>query len=171
MPCARLGTAVVGLLAVAAALAGCSPAPGASPAGPVDLGDPAAFARDLFDAANAERTAAGLTALTWSDCLARAAAPRATAALGTSPLSHEPLPSPCTPGAPAGENLSRTWRTASEVVGLWMDSEAHKANILNPAFTHSGIACVAYAHEDPALAASPGADQGGMVCSELFEGS
>ena len=168
------GGVVLGLV-LGLVLSGCSSGPGESPAGPVNLGDPHDFALALFDAANAERSDAGLAELAWSECLADAAAPRAAASLGTAPLTHEPLPSPCTPGATAGENLSRTWRTASEVVELWMESEAHRANILNPAFTHSGISCIAYSHEDPARGveggAEGGAEQGGMVCSELFEGS
>jgi uncharacterized protein YkwD len=166
----RVRPALFAAAVLAAVLAGCSPSAEESPSGPVTLGDPATFARALFDASNEERAAAGLPELEWSDCLADAAVPRAANSLGTAPLTHEPLPSPCTPGVTAGENLSRTWRTAEAVVGLWMDSEAHRANILNPAFVSSGVACVAYSYADPAVAVTGDAPQGGMVCSQLFEG-
>ena len=165
----KLRGALVAAL-VAGLLSACSPTDETSPTAPVSLGDPADFARALFDETNVVRASNELPALEWSDCLAEAAGPRAADSLGTASLSHEPLASPCTPGATAGENLSRTWRTAGAVVALWMDSEAHRDNILNPAFTHSGVACVAYSHGDPATEAQPGDPQGGMVCSQLLEG-
>lgn len=161
---------VVGALAVLSVLAGCGPDPSVSTSGAVDLGDPVVFARALFDETNVMRADEGLPALEWSDCLAEAAAPRAEASLGTEPLTHLALPSPCTPEVTAGENLSRTWLTAPEVVGLWMNSEAHRANLLRPEFVRSGITCIPYSHGDPAVAAPAGEPQGGMVCSQLFEG-
>lgn len=167
---ARLTVRCAWAAVLAATVAACSPTADPAPTAPVDLGEPAAFARALFDEANAEREDAGLPPLDWSDCLAAAALPRATAQLGTAPLSHAPLPSPCTPGATAGENLSRTSRSAPDVVDLWMASAAHKANLLSEAFAASGIACVAYSYDDPTAPAAPGEPVGGMVCSQLFEG-
>ncbi|WP_106494606.1 CAP domain-containing protein [Lentibacillus sp. Marseille-P4043] len=39
----------------------------------------------------------------------------------------------------AGENIARGQRTPEEVVNAWMNSEGHRANILNPDFTHIGV--------------------------------
>lgn len=39
----------------------------------------------------------------------------------------------------AGENIARGQRTPEEVVNGWMNSEGHRANILNPDFTHIGV--------------------------------
>jgi len=43
----------------------------------------------------------------------------------------------------AGENIAMGQRTPEEVVNAWMNSEGHRANILNPNFTHIGIGHVA----------------------------
>lgn len=42
----------------------------------------------------------------------------------------------------AGENLALGQQTAAEVVQDWMDSEGHRANIMNANFTRIGIATV-----------------------------
>jgi uncharacterized YkwD family protein len=39
----------------------------------------------------------------------------------------------------AGENIARGQFTPEEVVEAWMNSEGHRANILNPNFTHIGV--------------------------------
>lgn len=39
----------------------------------------------------------------------------------------------------AGENIAKGQSTPESVVQAWMDSEGHKANILNPKFTHIGV--------------------------------
>lgn len=39
----------------------------------------------------------------------------------------------------AGENIAKGQRTPSEVVNAWMNSEGHRANILNEDFTHIGV--------------------------------
>ncbi|HYK73163.1 MAG TPA: CAP domain-containing protein [Pseudoneobacillus sp.] len=39
----------------------------------------------------------------------------------------------------AGENIAQGQRTPEEVVRAWMNSEGHRKNILNPAFTHIGV--------------------------------
>lgn len=39
----------------------------------------------------------------------------------------------------AGENIAQGQRTPEEVVNAWMNSEGHRANILNPNFTHIGV--------------------------------
>jgi uncharacterized YkwD family protein len=39
----------------------------------------------------------------------------------------------------AGENIAKGQRSAEQVVQAWMDSEGHRANILNGTFTHIGV--------------------------------
>lgn len=39
----------------------------------------------------------------------------------------------------AGENIAMGQRSPQEVVQAWMNSEGHRANILNPNFTHIGV--------------------------------
>lgn len=43
----------------------------------------------------------------------------------------------------AGENIAKGQRTPQEVVNAWMNSEGHRANILNKSFTHIGVGYVA----------------------------
>lgn len=40
----------------------------------------------------------------------------------------------------AGENLAKKTKTPEETMKLWMNSKGHRANILNPKFTHLGVA-------------------------------
>ena len=42
----------------------------------------------------------------------------------------------------AGENIAKGQRTPAEVVNGWMNSEGHRANILNGDFTHIGVGYV-----------------------------
>ncbi|MEK4229688.1 SafA/ExsA family spore coat assembly protein [Solibacillus sp. FSL H8-0538] len=42
----------------------------------------------------------------------------------------------------AGENIAQGQRTAAEVVEAWMNSEGHRANILNKDYTHMGVGYV-----------------------------
>ena len=42
----------------------------------------------------------------------------------------------------AGENIAKGYRTPSAVVNGWMNSQGHRANILNSSFTHIGVGFV-----------------------------
>lgn len=42
----------------------------------------------------------------------------------------------------AGENIAKGYRTPEEVVNGWMNSEGHRANILNASFTQIGVGYV-----------------------------
>ncbi len=42
----------------------------------------------------------------------------------------------------AGENIAMGYSTPEEVVDAWMNSEGHRANILNPSFTRIGVGYV-----------------------------
>ena len=46
----------------------------------------------------------------------------------------------------AGENIAKGQQTAEQVVQAWMDSEGHRANILNSDFTHIGVGYVKDGH-------------------------
>ena len=41
----------------------------------------------------------------------------------------------------AGENIAMGQRSAEEVMNGWMNSEGHRANILNSSFTKLGVGC------------------------------
>ena len=43
----------------------------------------------------------------------------------------------------AGENIAKGQSTPSAVVNAWMNSQGHRANILNSSFTHIGVGYVA----------------------------
>lgn len=42
----------------------------------------------------------------------------------------------------AGENIAKGQKSATEVVNAWMNSEGHRANILNKNYTHIGVGFV-----------------------------
>lgn len=42
----------------------------------------------------------------------------------------------------AGENIAKGQRTPKEVVNAWMNSQGHRANILNSSFTKIGVGYV-----------------------------
>ena len=153
---------------VAATLAGCS---SAQTSEPVDWGSTADYAQELFAKSNEQRVDAGMAELVWSDCLESKALPRAQATLPQDSLTHEALVATCEPSGPAGENLTRGPYPADNVVERWMGSEGHRANILDPDFTTSGIACVAMSFADPTREAEDGEERAGYACSQLFEGS
>ena len=46
----------------------------------------------------------------------------------------------------AGENIAKGYRTPEAVVAGWMNSQGHRANILNASFTKIGVGYVANGH-------------------------
>mgnify|MGYP000170992725 FL=1 len=137
--------------AVIAGLAGCgNPEPG------TELG-PEGFAEQLFNLTNDEREAEGLEPLVWNDCLEAKAAERAAPLEDSDELEHEVLAATCLDDAMAGENLSRSDRTAPQVMEAWMASAGHRANLLREEFTAGAVACV-------------DAGNGVLGCAQLFEG-
>ena len=42
----------------------------------------------------------------------------------------------------AGENIASGQRTPEQVVNAWMNSEGHRANILNEKYKYLGVGCV-----------------------------
>ena len=48
-----------------------------------------------------------------------------------------------------GENVAAGYATAASVVDGWMNSSGHRANILDPSFTHIGVAVANAAEGTP----------------------
>lgn len=98
----------------------------------------------LLAGVNAERRAAGLAPLSASSCADGYAESWADRLASTGAFSHQdlgPVMSGCDAGA-AAENIARTGGSASSMVGMWMSSPGHRANILDPDLTHVGTAGV-----------------------------
>jgi uncharacterized protein YkwD len=90
---------------------------------------------------NAERTSRGLRALSFSACADGFADGWAAQLAKVGSLSHQPL-SPILDRCRArsvGENVAYGNVTAEALVEMWMNSSGHRANILNPDFTHLGV--------------------------------
>lgn len=110
------------------------------------------FEREVVRLVNVERAKAGLKSLTHDWELSRVARIKSQDMKENRYFSHT---SP-TYGSPfqmmknfgikyrsAGENIARGQATPQAVVNAWMNSSGHRANILNPSFTHIGVGYVA----------------------------
>lgn len=103
----------------------------------------------LVDLANQDRASSGLKQLTINDNLAAAAQMKATDMSQKSYFAHT-SPEGKTPWywidqagyayVYAGENLAVNFDESEDVENAWMNSPAHKANILNNHYTEIGIA-------------------------------
>lgn len=126
-----------------------APEPAATAAAaPVSLGDSSGsyngdMAYAILDKVNAQRSAAGLPALTWNDTLASSAKIRSTEIVVK--WSHtRPDGSPWyTAGSQMemGENLAYGQSSVQQVMDEWMASPGHAENILRGSFTQMGVAC------------------------------
>ncbi|GAA1860050.1 CAP domain-containing protein [Myceligenerans crystallogenes] len=108
-----------------------------------DLSDPVQYAGALEAEVNLRREQHGLPALTHDECAYEVALERAEALRGQE-LAHaplEPIFDRC-PTSTVGENLARGGWTPAEAAGGWMNSEGHRANILNASFTRGAVACI-----------------------------
>ncbi|MFC4553886.1 CAP domain-containing protein [Georgenia faecalis] len=108
---------------------------------------------------NAARREEGLAALTVSMCARAAAQERAEVLVGEEELVHAPLApviEDCAPMTTAAENLVNSTAAPEEVLEAWLGSPGHRANIVDPALTEIGIACVD--------------DDGQALCSQVFLG-
>lgn len=109
----------------------------------------------LFAAANMERTARGLPELRWDEALRRAAAYHAQQMAEHGQISHQYAGEPelTARGAAAGAKFSRIAEnvaqasTAVVIHDLWMHSEGHRDNLLDPAVDSVGIAVVSRGRE------------------------
>lgn len=101
----------------------------------------ASYADQVLALTNGERTSRGLRALSFSPCADGYANTWAGKLAAAGTLSHQQL-SPILTACKArgvGENVAYGNVTADQLVKMWMDSAGHRANILNPAFTHLGV--------------------------------
>lgn len=127
-----------------------------------DLTDAVQYAAALEDAVNGHRTANGLPALVHDTCAYDVALERAQALIGQE-LAHAPLDpifQTC-PTSAVAENLAKGGWSPPEAAQGWMDSEGHRANILNGGLTRGAVACVPDGG-DPAAPV--------MICAHVFLG-
>lgn len=109
------------------------------------------FEQQVFDLTNKERVKNGLPALQVDQALSKVAREKSRDMAVNQYFDHN---SP-TYGSPfdmmqaygikyraAGENIAKGQQTPEEVVNAWMNSEGHRANILNGSFTHIGVGYV-----------------------------
>lgn len=117
----------------------------------IPTNEQASVEQEVVKLVNAERTKAGLPALKEDWELSRVAKYKSQDMHDKNYFDHT---SP-TYGSPfammkkfgitykaAGENIAKGQKSASEVVNAWMNSEGHRANILNKNYTHIGIGFV-----------------------------
>lgn len=110
------------------------------------------FESDMLKAVNAQRKKNGLSELTLNQSLCASARVRAEEISKNGCFSHtRPDGSDCFTAlsgisySTAGENIAMgTWGYfgVDEIMNGWMNSEGHRANILNGAFTSVGFGCV-----------------------------
>lgn len=113
------------------------------------VADPSATVAEVLQLVNQERTSHGLAALQYSDVLEEPAMQHACEMITNDFFDHN---NPVTGSSPGdrvaattfqattwGENIACGQATAQEVVTGWMNSPGHRANILNPDFTHLGV--------------------------------
>jgi uncharacterized YkwD family protein/spore coat assembly protein SafA len=111
--------------------------------------------QEVINLVNQERAKNGLPALKYDWELARVAEHKSQDMRNKGYFSHT---SP-TYGSPfdmmksygitykaAGENIAYGQTSAQQVMNAWMNSSGHRANILNPNFTHIGVGYVANGH-------------------------
>ena len=111
-----------------------------------------AYEQQVVDLTNEERAKAGLPALKVDVNLSKVAREKSSDMQRNNYFAHQ---SP-TYGSPfdmmkkfgityksAGENIAMGQKTPTEVVQAWMNSEGHRANILNGSYTHIGVGHVA----------------------------
>lgn len=110
-----------------------------------------AYEQQVVDLVNQERAAAGLPALKVNAKLAGVAEKKAEDLRDNNYFAHQ---SP-TYGSPfdmmkqfgisytsAGENIAKGQKTPADVMNGWMNSEGHRANILNASYTEIGVGYV-----------------------------
>lgn len=110
------------------------------------------FESDMLKAVNTQRKKNGLSELTLNQSLCASARVRAAEIAKDGCFSHtRPDDSACFTAlsgiaySTAGENIAMgTWGYfgVNEIMNGWMNSEGHRANILNGAFTSVGFGCV-----------------------------
>ncbi len=88
------------------------------------------FAAQVIALVNAQRAAQGLSALTINWTLMANAQAWSQYMASNNVFYHS--------GQPVAENIAAGYASPSEAVSAWMNSEGHRANILNPSYTQVG---------------------------------
>lgn len=108
-------------------------------------------ANEVINLSNQQRAANGISALTYSGQLAQAAYVKAQDMFAKDYWSHYnpegqgPAYFIASSGynySTGGENLAKDFNTSAGVVNAWMNSAGHRANILQGAYVHTGVAVV-----------------------------
>ena len=131
------GTPIAGSQPISSASIGCQ-----SPSASVT-----AVSSECTALTNAHRAAAGLAPLLISPAINAAAEGHSQYQASINQMTHGTNPGARITAAGFawgtwGENVAAGQSSCALVVGAWMNSSGHRANILNPAFTHIGIAVV-----------------------------
>lgn len=92
--------------------------------------------------ANKAREAEGVAPLSVSGSLSSHAESWAQYLAANHTLAHSNIGSLLGSWSTVGENVAAGQPTAPAMHAAWMGSSGHRANILNPAFTHIGVAVV-----------------------------
>lgn len=120
--------------------------PGILDGGMADAVQESPYIRQIVNLVNEERTKAGLMPLEKSDGISLAAAVRAEEL--TSSFSHTRpdgsayrtvLEQNGITYRSCGENVAYGYSTPEAVMDAWMDSDGHRANILNDGYTNIGV--------------------------------
>ncbi|MHC4932907.1 MAG: CAP domain-containing protein, partial [Planctomycetota bacterium] len=107
-----------------------------------------AFAQQLFDSLNQQRVNAGLNPLILDDTATQVAFDHSLDMQVRSFFDHvnpdglSPFDRMAAAGMTysyAGENIAKGMGTPGIIVAGWMASPSHRANILNPNYTHTGM--------------------------------
>ena len=95
----------------------------------------------VLAATNVERVRAGLRPLTESSCATGYAERWAGVLAQAGALSHQSLSRVLTgcSASGVGENVAYGNVTPEQMVGMWMASPGHRANLLNAGYTHLGV--------------------------------
>jgi len=122
--------------------------PAATPANETNQAQASNFVKQVADLVNQERAKAGLKPVQLDSALSDVALAKAADMSNNHYFDHN---SP-TYGSPfdmmkkygisfmtAGENIAMGQRSPEEVMNQWMNSEGHRQNIMNPAFTKIGV--------------------------------
>ena len=101
-----------------------------------------AYETRVVQLVNAARASAGLPRLAVSTCADRYAEDWSATMARTSVFAHRPslgtVMTACRASA-VGENIASGSVSADQMMAMWMASAGHRANILNPRFTHIGV--------------------------------
>ena len=114
---------------------------------PVVVAPEPTYESRVLAATNAERVRAGLRPLTESSCATGYAERWAGVLAQAGALSHQSLSRVLTgcSASGVGENVAYGNVTPEQMVGMWMASPGHRANLLNAGYTHLGVGALTQA--------------------------